>query len=142
MDIYEFAKMLDGRQYGEEISLEEEEKAKELGFVVVFGYSDDNMEFRGAINDELGCFDGGEVYITNYGIFEACECDCKHSIKAKESAKLIKSIWNIEGYSWIYETDIPHAIFDILKGDEKYCRGIVFDIKQLVYKSDIQHKCN
>ena len=28
--------------------------AKELGFVVVFGYSDDNAELRGAIDDEIG----------------------------------------------------------------------------------------
>ena len=38
---------------------EEERLAKENGLVVVFGYSDDNIELRGAINNEAGCFDGG-----------------------------------------------------------------------------------
>ena len=59
MTLKEFAKMLDGREYGGEITKEEEALAKELGFVVVFGYSDDNAELRGAIDDEIGCFDGG-----------------------------------------------------------------------------------
>lgn len=54
MTLKEFAKMLDGREYGGEITKEEEALAKELGFVVVFGYSDDNAELRGAIDDETG----------------------------------------------------------------------------------------
>ena len=45
MTLKEFAKMLDGREYLHEITKEEEALAKELGFVVVFGYSDDNAEF-------------------------------------------------------------------------------------------------
>ena len=41
---------------------------KELGYVVVFSYSDDNMEFRGAINDEFACYYGGTVYLDKNGI--------------------------------------------------------------------------
>lgn len=59
MTLKEFAKILDGREYLHEITKEEEALAKELGFVVVFGYSDDNAELRGAIDDEIGCYDGG-----------------------------------------------------------------------------------
>ena len=59
MTLKEFAKMLDGREYLHEITKEEEALAKEFGFVVVFGYSDDNAELRGAIDDEIGCYDGG-----------------------------------------------------------------------------------
>lgn len=51
--------MLNGREYGDEITREEEAMAKAHGLVVVFGYSDDNMEFCGAITDEVGCYDGG-----------------------------------------------------------------------------------
>jgi hypothetical protein len=49
----------------------------------------------------------------------------------KESAKTIEVVWDAEGYSWIYETEIPHAVFDILEDGEKFCRGIVFDIRSL-----------
>lgn len=62
----EFAALLNGREYGEEITREEEALAKAHGLVVVFGYS------------------------------------------------------------WIYQTDIPHATFEIVEGDDPYCRGIVF----------------
>jgi hypothetical protein len=132
LNIFEFAKMLDGRKHNNEISKDEEKKAKELGFVVVFGYSDDNMEFRGAIDDEVGCYDGGNAYITKYGILEDCKCECEHYQRAKDNSTIIKALWcNEDNYSWTYETTIPHATFDILEDDEKYCRGIVFDIEPL-----------
>jgi hypothetical protein len=128
MNIDEFAIGLTGREYGREISKEEERLAKELGFVVVFGYSDDNAEFRGAIDDEVGCYNGGNIYLDRNGILEKCECQCKYSKLAKEKARVIKAIW---GESWEYETSIPHAEFEIYDDDEICCKGIVFDIREL-----------
>jgi hypothetical protein len=52
MKTTEVAMMLNGRPYGEELSKEEEKTIKELGYIVVFGYSDDNMETRGVDSDE------------------------------------------------------------------------------------------
>lgn len=128
MDIKDFAIVLAGREYGREISKEEEKLAKELGFIVVFGYSDDNTEFRGAIDDEVGCYNGGKIYLDKNGILEKCECQCKYSKLAKEKAKVIKAIW---GEWWEYETSIPHSEFEIYDGDDLYCKGIVFDIRDL-----------
>ena len=107
MDIFEFAAKLNGRQYGNEISKLEAQQAKDLGFVVVFGYSDDNTEFRGAYDDEVGCFDGGRVYV-----------DGNHYIDA---------LWCKNGIDWSYETNIPHATFEVYDGADLYCRGIVFE---------------
>ncbi|MEF9952223.1 MAG: hypothetical protein RR782_02885 [Clostridium sp.] len=134
MEIREFAIGLTGREYGHELGKEEEQYAKELGFVIVFGYSDDNAEFRGAIDDEVGCYNGGNIYIDKNGVFEECECNCKHSKAAKQKTRVIKAIYGghyESEYSWEYKTDIPHATFDIFEGDQKYCKGIVFDIKEL-----------
>jgi hypothetical protein len=132
MDIQEFANMLDGREYGEEIIPGEEKNAKALGLVIVFGASDDLAEFRGAINDEASVWDGGEVFLDKHGLFEGCEEDCKYSKAAKEKCKVIEAIWCGEpDYSWTYKTDIPHATFDIMEDGEKYCRGIVFELKSL-----------
>jgi hypothetical protein len=50
---------------------------------------------------------------------------------AKGLCKTIEAIWGKDGYSWTYKTDIPHATFDIFEDGEKFCRGIVFDIKSL-----------
>lgn len=113
MTLKEFAKMLDGREYGGEITKEEEALAKELGFVVVFGYSDDNAELRGAIDDEIGCFDGGVLEHDDLpgGIYaDWCpeDMDC----------------------SWAYGTSIPHETFNIYEHGELYCVGIVCDINK------------
>ena len=45
MIINEIADMLDGNKIGEEISEQDEQYAKEKGVVIVFGASDDLMEF-------------------------------------------------------------------------------------------------
>jgi len=137
MDIYEFAKMLNGREYFNEITGEEEKLAKGLGFVVVFGQSDDLCELRGAIDDEIGCYDEKTIYLSEDGLFDQCEhgneCnDCKLFRAALSQFKNIKAVWCCQDYfSWTYETDIPHATFDIFDGEEPYCRGIVFDLNNL-----------
>ncbi len=133
MNIQEFASNLDGRERGSEITKNEEQEAKKLGFVIVFGASDDLVEFRGAINDEDDCYDGGTVYLEKESLFhESCSNDCKYQQKARENCKTIKVIWWDDGdYCWTYETDIPHATFEITEDGEKYCRGIVFDLNTL-----------
>ena len=66
MTLKEFAENLNGTEYnGYPIfSKEDIGIAKENGFVIVTGASDDLMEFEGAVEDEAGCFDGGKVYIS------------------------------------------------------------------------------
>ncbi len=134
MNIKELAALLDGRTAGDEISREEAKAAAESGLVVLFGASDDLAEFRGAIDDEAGCYDGGTIYLTPEGIFEDCEYadnytnGCKHNAAARAKAKAIKAVWCSpdSAATWTYETDIPHETFDIVEDEELYCRGIVF----------------
>lgn len=132
--------MLNGREYGKEISTFDEREAEDSGLVVLFGYSDDNAEFRGAINDEVGCYDGGVITIDEEGV--APNWDDKHEEKNYEDAKeyfrrkglkqrQIGAIWGKDGYSWQYRTDLPHATFEIVEGSDKYCRGIVFAVADL-----------
>jgi hypothetical protein len=133
MNIHEFAKILDGRKYREEITRQEEQLAKEFGYVVVFGYSDDNTEFRGAIYDEVSSYDGGTCYLNKKGLLEICECECKYFKNALKKMNTIEVVWcdkNSE-FTWTYKTDIPHATFSIYDDDEPYCQGIVFDINNL-----------
>lgn len=131
VDINEFAMFLDGREYGSEITREESERAKELGFVVVYGASDDLAEFEGAIYDEADCFGGGQIYLEKDGLFAGCECECQYSEAVFKKCKVIKAVWGEDGYSWQYKTDIPHATFEIYDNGEKYCKGIVFKISEL-----------
>lgn len=128
MNAQELAGLLDGREYNNEMTKAEEAQARADGLVVVFGYSDDNMEFRGAITDEIGCYGGGTAYLTPAGLLtNDCDNDeCPHFEKLKESAAKIHAIWGKQSFSWTYQTDIPHATFVVIDDGEKFCRGIVF----------------
>lgn len=131
----ELAAKLNGRQYRSEITPDEEKAAKAAGLVVVFGASDDLVEFRGAINDEADRYDGGTVLLYEGTLYQGEECDCSHAQKAREEAKKhgreIEAVWcgkGRDGFDWSYDTDIPHSTFDIFQGDDPYCRGIVFEL--------------
>jgi hypothetical protein len=129
----EMASKLNGREYGNEITPPEENEAKESGLVVVFGASDDLCEFRGAIYDEADCYEGGKIPITRAGVLHS-ECGdsrCPYFKKLQESCAKIKAIWDRDGYSWIYEAPFSVATFEIMEDGETYCRGIVFEQKEL-----------
>ena len=135
MDAKELAAKLNGREYCREITDEEVRQAKEAGLVVVFGASDDLIEFRGAIRDEGDCYDGGTVLIDTKGVLpswdEASESEesAQEYFERKAKARTITALWAKEpGYSWTYKTDIPHETFEIVEDGEPYCRGIVFNI--------------
>ena len=135
MTAKELAEMLSGRKYGMEITSEEARAAKDAGLVVVYGYSDDNVEFSGAIDDEVGAYEGTTVYLTPAGVLQEPDCDrddCPYFAKERERAKNIKAVWHDEGGPcWTFETDIPHENFTILEDGEPWCTGIVFSMKDL-----------
>ena len=127
----QFAAMLDGREYGNEITRAEQKLAKDNGLVVVFGASDDLIEFVGCIDDEGGCYDGGTIPIVNGKLLpqhDDCDCDYCGYKAMRAKARTIEAVWSDSGEdpAWTYETDIPHSTFTILEDGEPYCRGIVF----------------
>lgn len=134
----ELATRLNNREYGEEITAAEEKLARENNLVVVFGYSDDNMELRGAITEEVGVGEDTEIQIyKTYEIgilpdFENVKDDedaAKYYFGCKENVEYkIRSIWGKDGYSFVYETNADHETFDIMENNGKYCRGIVFHV--------------
>ena len=125
----EAAAALNGNEYGNEGSKELFAAMNAAGLVAVFGYSDDNAELRGAIDDEVGCFDGGTILLTADGLLtNDCDNDrCPHFERMKDQAASVKALWCQEdGMSWTYKTAIPHSTFIINEDGEPYCRGIVF----------------
>ena len=130
MSLDDFAKALDGKQYGYPQFTEKEiAAAKENGFVIVTGTSDDLMEFEGAICDEGDCFDGRDVYFDRDGVSQNDE----------KKANCITAAWcdetkvdkNGKVIPWTYQTDILHASFMVYEDNEPYCRGIVFSINDV-----------
>ncbi len=129
-----FAALLNGREYRSEITKDEAAQAKAAGLVVVYGASDDLMEFDGAISDETGCYGGDTAYISADGLLtnDCSDDDCPHFEKIKGAAATIEALWCDEpDYSWTYKTDIPHATFEVVEDGEPYCRGIVFALADL-----------
>lgn len=122
------AAQLTGREIGNELEPFEEKAAKDNGLVVVFGYSDDNVEFRGAIYEEVGAYGGATVEFTKAGIFR--DEDDDDVLEKYGTAVLFNKV--VAAYSpWTFTTEIPHETFDIMEDGELFCRGIVFSINDL-----------
>lgn len=135
----QLAALLNGRQYRAEITREEEALAKAAGLLVIFGASDDLMEFRGAIHDELGAGDGTTARITPagevLGDWPGDDGIDEEGAEAYFRKKLggwveVEAVWDPRGesLSWAMKTSMPHAPFLILEGGEGYCRGIVISM--------------
>ena|SRR5208282_2919412 len=135
------AAMLNGRQYGEEITDAEELEAKRNRLLVIFGASDDIVELRGVANDES--YDA-VLYITNNGtVLPRIEDEDRDTLRRygvlaiaennQEQAIRIASMWcdSSSDYDWSFRTDAPHATFAILEDGRRFCLGIVIDLKEL-----------
>ena len=64
MTAKELAARLSDRKVGNEITDIEAQQAADAGLVVVYGYSDDNMELRGAMDEEIGAYEGVTIYVS------------------------------------------------------------------------------
>ena len=128
MNAKELAALLNGRQYAKEITKAEAEEAKAAGLVVIFGASDDLMEFRGAIYDEIGAYNGATALLTHTGLLaNECGDGCPYAEREAAKGLAVKALWSPgDGYSWKFKTDIPHETFEVVDDGEPYCRGIVF----------------
>jgi len=128
----DMALRLTGREYGAEITKNEEDMANKAGLVVVFGYSDDGVELRGAIDDELSAYEGTIIHVSADGLVQnKCDDeDCPNFAGYNgPGIHKIEALWCAEGDdgpAWIYKTDITHSTFDIMEDGEVFCRGIVF----------------
>lgn len=120
-------------------------EAKAAGIVIVYGASDDLMEFDGAIRDEIGANDGVVALVDSKGplpswdsVKDEGEEAAADYMARKPHVREIEAIWcpkDMPETSWAYKTDIPHATFDIMEDGEIYCRGIVFELADLAAKA-------
>jgi len=148
MTAAQLASELAGGEDGDCPTKEQVAKAKESGLLIVFPYSDDNMEFRGVWEDEFGCYGGGEVRINHLGLEgfppnSGCDPDmdnCQYCVLYGKYLKenfphKIKAKWEDDGESdtpaWTYETEVPHETFRIMLDGDVWCRGLVINVKDL-----------
>ena len=148
MNKEEFAAKLNGRDYGNELTPDERNEAKESGLIVIYGASDELVEFEGVISDELSGYDGAEfILVTPGSVLELIDADddertllevFKHydAIPVDDASKVenqVSAKWEPEdpNCSWLIETNLPHAIFDIMEDGGLFCRGVVIDSKDV-----------
>lgn len=144
----EFAARLNGRQYRSELTAEEAREAKRLGLVVIYGASDNLLEFDGAISDELGAHDGTEARVDQRGVLASfedlvgrTEDESEFELYFRRKAAgfaIVKAFWcprkdevSEPWASWSIETEVPHATFDIMEDGELFCRGVVLRLADL-----------
>lgn len=153
MNTKQLADLVSGQQYPFRMPAELDSQAKESGLVVVYGSSDDLMEFRGAINDEIGAWNGTVAFVDRHGLLAdfdrilASGHDIQNKLrnyfKREGSGIAIKAVWGALPYSWTYETRIPHDTFEIVEDGEPFCRGIVFSLTALgLWMTDDYRKSN
>lgn len=126
MTAKQLAEKMNGREYPNEITPDEEREAYCNRLVAVYGYSDDCLEFAGYIDDEVGAFEGTTVYVLGDGTVD----------KYKLNDNAITALWDActaegERAAWVIETDIPHETFKIYEDGELFCVGIVFRMDDL-----------
>ena len=144
MNAKEFAKLITGREYREEMTPEEEVIAKESNLIVIFGASDDLVEFSGLFSDEVEAYDERDNILFNLtGIIQKPDQDdldeddfeiqfAKY-FEDKKNAYSVDAIWcpedeNNDVYtSWEMRTKTEHGTFDIVEDGELYCKGIVIE---------------
>lgn len=133
MNAKEMAAKLNGREYRDEIEDDESAEARRCNLVVAFGASDDLLELRGAIEDEVGAYDGTTcgIDVENHEIMPSEDSD-DFCPKCRSRAKiaLITAEWcpKEPKASWLITADVPFEPFDIMEDGELYCRGAVIDL--------------
>lgn len=142
----QLAEALDGVQYGEEDDLINtlEAESPEQDLVVVFGYSDDCVEIRGALNDEFSRrgfslywnFEHNRVgFVENLEGLVEDQRDIIDGLFDTFGRKQV-AVKNVARWDWDFlfqfEPDnIPFAPFKVMDGEELYCIGCVFSLEDV-----------
>lgn len=142
----ELARRLDGVEYPLHRSEAFEDNkigALKARLVIACGYSDDICDFRGAIDGEQNA---GSYLVDRVGMLPNASSFAapvaanpntpnitrlRDYFRREAGAKKIKSVWDAGGIPWSFETDIPHATFNVMKGGDVFCRAIVFSLDDL-----------
>jgi hypothetical protein len=61
----------------------QEREAEANGLVVVYGYSDDNVELAGAISDEIGAWEGVVFHVEKDGSYYVEDSDAPNRIRQR-----------------------------------------------------------
>ncbi len=158
-NIEDLAKLLDGNEYGDELdneyNIDVEAICRKNKWVIVFGYSDDLIEFRGFIDGEDGAWDGALMKLVKPGDFYMEDEDEETYKKSKEytfvsineselkeiqnngyqNICVVEMLWspNDSNASWqVNSKGAPFVRFNIMEDEELYCEAAIIDLSKLI----------
>ena len=142
----ELAAHLNGRSYPHRFAPTVIAEATASRLVVITGASDDQMSFEGAIDDQLGAYDGTTARLTPAGLlpdWDSMDKDDETEVaryfdKKRAGIVEVHAVWAPKDeptLSWRFATELPHATFELMEDDEVYCRGIVISM------ADVEAAC-
>lgn len=133
--IQSFADRLDGEEYPLRVDFE---YAKANSLVVAFCLSDDLLEFRGAIFDELDASEGTLAYIFNGKaisedeLIQDQEVLQKYGFLSSRPSLSVEAIWEPEGgidAVWLVKVmGTESASFNVMEDGRVFCQGAVFQL--------------
>lgn len=144
----QLAELLNGNGCRKVMTKEQEQTAKENNLLVLFGLSDDLLEMRGAIYDDVGVWDGGDyALLLKDDKYSYTDADLGPN-NAEETMilpldgdynndnnpRLIRAEWCPEDetqLSWRITSNMPCASFTIREDGNPYCEGIVIDLDEI-----------
>lgn len=162
--ISDLAKLLDGNEAGHELDndllKDIEGFCKDRNWLIVFPYSDDNIELRGAYDDELDAWNGITLRFVKKGEFYMVNDDEELYRKASENmfvaineqeidgikksignwldynGLVIEALWEPDGlpdYAWAYHVlgNVDYAEFNILSDGEPWARCVIIDLNNI-----------
>ena len=134
------AQQLDGSEYRFELSPEEIEYARDNKLLVVTAFSDDLAILSGFVDDEVGCYDGGNFSIDSFGLKEKWhdgeekDKDFARAYFGRERFTTISVniLWHEDIPNWTYVVKgANHFEFDVMRVTEVFCKGVVIDCSGL-----------
>lgn len=148
MNTKELAEKLNGIEYPPRLSREFVSEMRKAELFIVYGSSDDLIEFEGAINDEIGCYEGAKILVDRQGTLpvtrwylsdiidkndddEDFEKHIREHIGRLDHAKIVQPMWCDGEIPWTYKTEIPHETFDVMEDGKVFCRGMVIALADL-----------
>jgi hypothetical protein len=142
----EFAAMLHGRDCQPNLTPDERLLAEQKGFVVVYGDSDDRVEFEGAISAEeytnplVKDRPAGVLALSEDGKLLDEDSDL-YSEYIRENRNVINVFYcSKDRLNWVFESEIPHETFLTYDGgyneeyadfDDGFARCMVFEASAL-----------
>lgn len=115
MSTREFAEKISGFEYPARELYAFYDEAKELGFLIAYGCSDDLLEIGGLYSNEFDAIGGTKIKIGTKGVnLEAVWCPEER-----------------EETSWLIKVDCPHEQFTIMEDGVVFCYGAV------IHKDDL-----